>query len=260
MIVFTPISEATHRYSNITANATITGTGSTASSGPTEVPFLSTYTGSVAPKCNASLQNSYQRMVTNIEEYTLTDGSVQTAIVGDHDSYDTFTLTGPTTYTTIVTQAFRPGRVWQAYYPDNYQCCMDCYVYFPEVEVYYWPVPESQETCANESAPLVTAQAVLPSGAAKTAEARLNTLYSNASLTGEVTTVNANGFTFVSPSVYVAFGDVSAGDACGAVGKKYMDVTLAFAPGELQTVTCKPSPQSYLWHNLKIYSPWTRPL
>ena len=176
-------------------------------------------------------------MVTDIEEYTLTNGAVQTAVLDDHDSYTTFTLTGPTTYTTIYTRALRPGRPWQAYYPDNYQCCMDCYVYFPQVEVYYWPVPESEEVCANSSESLVTAQAVLPSGAAKTAAARINTLFSNSSLTGPVTTVNADGFTFVSPSVYVAFGDVSAGDACGAVGQKHTSVTLGFAPGELQTVT-----------------------
>lgn len=176
-------------------------------------------------------------MVTNIKAYTLTNGEVESQVLGDHASYVTFTLTGPTTYTTIYTEAYRPGRAWQAYYPDKYQCCMDCYVYFPQVEVYYWPVPESEETCANGSQPIVTAQAVLPTGAARTAEARLNSLFGNSSLTGPATTVNADGFTFVSPSVYVAFGDVSAGDACGAVGQKHTSITLGFAPGELQTVT-----------------------
>ncbi|KAL8705801.1 MAG: hypothetical protein Q9201_001088 [Fulgogasparrea decipioides] len=176
-------------------------------------------------------------MVTNVEEYTIDGGAVKTAMLADHESYTTFTLTGPTTYTTIYTQAFRPGRVWQAYYPDNYMCCMNCYVYFPQVEVFYWPVPESEETCANGSEPIVTAQAILPTGAARTAEARLHSLYSNSSVTGVVSTVNADGFTFISPSVYVAFGDVSAGDACGAVGQKHTSITLGFAPGELQTVT-----------------------
>ncbi|KAL8712483.1 MAG: hypothetical protein Q9220_003331 [cf. Caloplaca sp. 1 TL-2023] len=230
------VSVAAHRFANAT---TTNGIGLLTTSAPSTSASYSSfsYTGTVAANCNASLQNSYQRMVTNIQEYTLTNGEVDTEVVGDHASYKTFTLTGPTTYTTIVTQAFRPGRPWQAWYPPNYQCCMDCYVYFPEVEVYYWPVPESEETCANGSKPLVTAQAVLPTGAARTAEAKLNTLYSNNSLTGPVTTVNADGFTFVSPSVYVAFGDVSAGDACGPVGQKYPSVTLAFAPGELQTVT-----------------------
>ena len=224
-----------HQYSNSTANTTtITGTDS----GPSiPTPSSFTYTGTTASKCNASIQNSYQRMVTDIEKYTLTDGSKQTAVLFDQASIKTFTLTGPTTYTTIVTHAFHPGRPWQAYYPDDYQCCMDCYVYFPEVEVYYWPVPVSEEQCANGSHPITEQATLLPD--AKTAEARFSTLRSNHSITGPVTVVNSNGFTFTSPSIYVAFGDVSAGDACGAVGQKHTSVTLAFAPGELQTVTCQ---------------------
>ncbi|KAL8829682.1 MAG: hypothetical protein Q9170_006069 [Blastenia crenularia] len=227
-------SLAAHHSFNKTANATTTGFVPTITSPPGSASSTSY---SVAPKCNASLQNSYHRMVTDIEEYTLTNGAIKTAVLDDHESYTTFTLTGPTTYTTVYTRALRPGRPWQAYYPDNYQCCMDCYVYFPQVEVYYWPVPNSEETCANGSRPLVTAQAVLPSNGTNTAAARFNTLSSNSSQTGPATTVNAEGFTFVSPSVYVAFGDVSAGDACGAVGQKHTSVTLGFAPGVLQTVT-----------------------
>ncbi|KAL8649934.1 MAG: hypothetical protein Q9226_005365 [Calogaya cf. arnoldii] len=114
---------------------------------------------------------------------------------------------------------------------------MSCYVYFPEVEVFYWPVPESEASCANGSELIVTSQAVLPTGAVKTAEARYNALFSNSSITDVVSIVNDNGFTFVSPSIYVAFGDVSAGDACGAIGKKHTSATLGFAPGVLQTVT-----------------------
>ncbi|KAL8718231.1 MAG: hypothetical protein Q9225_004603 [Loekoesia sp. 1 TL-2023] len=172
-------------------------------------------------------------MVTDIEEYTLTNGAVKTAVIDDHESYATFTLTGPTTYTTIYTRALRPGRPWQAYYPDNYQCCMDCYVYFPQVEVYYWPVPESEELCANSSKPIVTAQAVLPSGAARTAAARFNTLSTNHSQPGEVSTVNAEGFTFVSPSVYVAFGDVT-------LGKNHYDTTLGTRAFDPKNVLCPP--------------------
>lgn len=187
-------------------------------------------------------------MVTDIEEYTLTQGAVKTAMILDHESYVTFTLTGPTTYTTTYTRALKPGRPWQAYYPSNYQCCMNCFVYFPHVEVFYWPVPESEEICANSSQPLVTAQAVLPSGAAKTAAASFNPLFSNSSQLGPASTVNADGFTFVSPSVYVAFGDVSAGDACGVVGEKHTSITLGFAPGELQTVTGETFPLGLQGH------------
>ncbi len=36
--------------------------------------------------------------------------------------------------------------------------------------------------------------------------------------------------------MYVAFGDVTAGNMCGIVGAVHTSVTLAFAPGELSTV------------------------
>jgi len=48
--------------------------------------------------------------------------------------------------------------------------------------------------------------------------------------------VGPDGFTYISPSVYVAFGDVTAGNMCGIVGAVHTSVTLAFAPGELSTV------------------------
>ncbi|KAL8870569.1 MAG: hypothetical protein Q9174_003417 [Haloplaca sp. 1 TL-2023] len=197
----------------------------------------SSFVASGASNCNASLQNSYQRMVTDIMEYTVSDGEVDTQRHNDQETLVSFTLTGPTTYTTTFTRAFHPGRPWQAYYPPDYQCCMNCYIYFPNVDVYYWPVPEDEEICGNGTGPLVTAQAEQITGAAKTAEAKYNALARNNSITGLVSTVNAEGFTFISPSVYVAFGDVSAGDACGDVGQKYTSITLGFAPGELQTVT-----------------------
>jgi len=47
--------------------------------------------------------------------------------------------------------------------------------------------------------------------------------------------VGSDGVTYISPSVYVAFGDVTAGNMCGTVGAVHTSVTLAFAPGELST-------------------------
>lgn len=116
---------------------------------------------------------------------------------------------------------------------------MDCYVYLPQAEVSYWPVSGD---CANISKPIVIAQAVLPPGAVKTAAARFKTLVSSSSQVGMVSTANAEGFTFVPPSVYITFGDVIAGDVCGAVGQKHKSIALGFAPGELQTVTCRKIP------------------
>lgn len=45
-----------------------------------------------------------------------------------------------------------------------------------------------------------------------------------------------DGFTFTSPSIYVAFHSLSASDSCGYVGKTYVSTMLTFAPGELSTV------------------------
>lgn len=54
-------------------------------------------------------------------------------------------------------------------------------------------------------------------------------------------TAVSNGFTFTSPSVYVAFYSLSATDRCGFRGKTVSSTMLAFAPGELSTV------QGHLW-------------
>lgn len=116
---------------------------------------------------------------------------------------------------------------------------MNYYVNFPEVEVFHWPVPDTEAGCADKSELLVTAQAVLPKGAAKTAYTHDSALFSNSSINGVVSTVK-DGSTFVPPSTYVAFGDVSAGSACGQVGQKYKSVTLGIAPAVLQIVNSKP--------------------
>lgn len=48
--------------------------------------------------------------------------------------------------------------------------------------------------------------------------------------------VGEDGFTYFSPSIYVAFHDVTAADQCGMVGQKHTSITLAFNPGELSSV------------------------
>ncbi|KAL8845821.1 MAG: hypothetical protein Q9221_009041 [Calogaya cf. arnoldii] len=181
------------------------------------------------------------RMVTRMEGYTLTSGESENHLLNEGETVKSLSLTGPTTFITTIKHALRPGRPWGAYYPDDHRyCCMNCYVYFPEVEVFYWPVPESEASCANGSKPTVTSQAVLPTGAAKTAEARYNALFGNSSITDVVSIVNDNGFTFVSPSIYVAFGDVSAGDACGAIGlgKDHYVTTLGTRAFDPANVLC----------------------
>ncbi|KAL8958084.1 MAG: hypothetical protein Q9193_004790 [Seirophora villosa] len=170
-----------------------------------------------------AIQNIYHRIAIDVDELTLTEGAKKMAIIPDHDSNVTFTL----------------GRPWQAYNPDGYECCMDCFVYFLIVEVLFCPVPESEEVCADSSQPIVTAPVVFAVLCCEdvTAAARLNSLYSNSSHVGAVSTVKAEGFTLASPSVYIAFGDVSAGNVCELVGQKHTSITLGFAPGDLFTVT-----------------------
>ncbi|KAL8677061.1 MAG: hypothetical protein Q9186_006490 [Xanthomendoza sp. 1 TL-2023] len=159
-----------------------------------------------------------QRIVTNIEEFTLTNNESLQPLVNEGESYKTLSLTGPTTYTTSVTHAL---STWS-------KCIIGLF-----------PDPRQPAPICN-SKPLINSQAILPTGSARMAEARCNALYSNSSLTGPVSTVNAEGLAFISPSIYVAFRDVSAGDACGAVGEKYTSVTLGFTPGVLQIVTSWP--------------------
>ena len=49
------------------------------------------------------------------------------------------------------------------------------------------------------------------------------------------TSVNADGFTFTSPSVYMAFSSLAASDKCGQVGDIWTSTTIAFDPTEITT-------------------------
>lgn len=93
-------------------------------------------------------------MATDVDELTLTEGAKKMAVIPDHDSNVTFTLASPTTNTTIYIRNLRPPRLWQASNSDGHKCYMDCFVYFLIVEVSFWPVPESEEVCANSSQPI----------------------------------------------------------------------------------------------------------
>ena len=70
-------------------------------------------------------------------------------------------------------------------------------------------------------------------GTEPTASARASDMTESIAVSG--------GFTFTSPSVYVAFYSLSATDMCGLRGNKVNSTMLAFAPGELSTV------QGHLW-------------
>lgn len=135
-------------------------------------------------------------------------------------------ITGPTTF--ITTVGF-PLTL------DNRKndCCGDCSIYYPSVSLKYWPVASPNISCLDHpatSTPLAAREYDLPT------DVPLPQSYA----------VGSDGFTYISPSVYVEFGDVTAGDMCGTVGALHTSVTLAFKPGELST---------YDWRGFRAFDP-----
>lgn len=201
-------------------------------------------------------------------------------------------------------------------------CCGPCWIYGPNVDVYYWPEPNSDTSCLDiigssvvppdegaqtdaggvvywaattdlydiyvptvttalittingvvvkealanpwDASPSITTIRPVPVPSNKKRSplpmhprafnalyARERTEVNNSVVTGvtagtmaSVTTGSiavSDGFTFTSPSVYVAFYSLSATDVCGIRGKTISSTMLAFAPGELSTV------QGHLW-------------
>lgn len=200
-------------------------------------------------------------------------------------------------------------------------CCGTCYIYGPNVDVYYWPEPDADTSClsiiGSDVVPLdVGAQTDEAGVVYWAASTNLYDIYVPTVTTALITTINgvvvkeaianpwgaspsitttrplsnmkkrnplsvhprafnplfgrelgtdrnsssgagvtanvraseitgsiavSDGFTFTSPSVYVAFYSLSATDMCGFRGNNITSTMLAFAPGELSTV------QGHLW-------------
>ena len=200
-------------------------------------------------------------------------------------------------------------------------CCGTCYIYGPNVDVYYWPEPSADTSClsiiGSDVIPLnVGAQTDEEGVVYWAASTNLYDIYVPTVTTALITTINgvvvkeaianpwdaspsitttrpvsnmkkrnplsvhprafnplygrelgadknssldtgvtasarasevtgsiavSDGFTFTSPSVYVAFYSLSATDDCGLRGNNIKSTMLAFAPGELSTV------QGHLW-------------
>ena len=201
------------------------------------------------------------------------------------------------------------------------ECCGTCYIYGPNVDVYYWPEPGADTSClsiiGSDVVPLdVGAQTDEGGVVYWAASTNLYDIYVPTKTTALITTINgvvvkeaitnpwdaspsitttrpvsnvkkrnplsvhprafnplygrelsadrnssldsgvtasarasevtgsiavSDGFTFTSPSVYVAFYSLSATDDCGLRGNNIKSTMLAFAPGELSTV------QGHLW-------------
>ena len=104
-------------------------------------------------------------------------------------------------------------------------CCNKCYIFASAVQLVYWP-PESTNVpnTANPSNYSITAAPAAP--------------------VPEESGVVSNGFTFISPSVYVVYTGISARASCVAlvnsqtqVGPEYT-ITRAYAPDALSTARC----------------------
>ncbi len=95
-------------------------------------------------------------------------------------------------------------------------------MYFSRVDLHYWPVPGANTACLNSGI-----------GSNNIASSLATVPPSNNSIS---TTVGPDGFTYTSPSVYLAYHDISASNRCGQVGPKHTSVTVAVDPGQLSTL------------------------
>ena len=92
---------------------------------------------------------------------------------------------------------------------------------FSQVDVMYWPIPGAKTACLDSgmNAGVNPATATVPP--------------SNNSVS---TTIGPDGFTYTSPSIYLAYHDISASNSCGQVGPKHTSITLSFQPDQLSTI------------------------
>ncbi|TVY81937.1 hypothetical protein LSUE1_G003636, partial [Lachnellula suecica] len=119
-------------------------------------------------------------------------------------------LLGDRTSEYLFTDVYKPTPevfTWTASEP----CCATCSIFGGTVQVYFWPSTSS------------------------------------ATLGASATLVNSVGYTFTSPSVYVAFQSLYATDLCGDVFSRVAGTTIAFAPDELSTTV------GYRW-DTSLYS------
>ncbi|MCJ1292664.1 hypothetical protein MMC34_004217 [Xylographa carneopallida] len=195
------------------------------------------------PHCSASTTVSNpNRLVTYATFATiLTAGETLVTSVptlpNPGDGFVSTTFTGPTTVSiTMVADLFDidaalpyGSRVGQVCAGE----CGFCQIYFPTVFVYYWPVPSPNDACLGESESVAA-------NVSLTVRDRIivpRNLPGLAGFSGAGSTlVNSDGFTFTSPSAYIAFPTISAYDACGILGNIHTSVTLGVAPGDLSSI------------------------
>ncbi|KAK6005267.1 hypothetical protein QM012_008046 [Aureobasidium pullulans] len=111
-------------------------------------------------------------------------------------------LTGSVTSQTYWTSTFLYTQYAIRAYTPKPPCCSSCYMTAGTIDFYFWPDQATPTTPAPGQ----------PS-----------------------TSVNAAGFTFTSPSVYMAFSSLVASNRCGQVGDAWTNTTIAFDASEITT-------------------------
>ncbi|KAI9810598.1 MAG: hypothetical protein M1827_006160 [Pycnora praestabilis] len=271
----------------------------------------------VIPPTNTTFLNSltqYTLVETDTQVYNLTQSEVETVTEygSTRGQFTAFTLTGPTTFVTVLTETaifsnmetttvtgplnympvpsyegggggsfaclgtlptaanpysivtyVQPGTTWTSFfkfasmtvngtismspigqvitvsestttraeipYVDNVNtalpdCCGGCSVYFPSVDLFYWPVATADASCLIQT-----------DGGSSGSMLAMNQSDSFPA-NNPMSVVGPDGFTYISPSAYVAFHNVAASNLCGQVGGVHTSITLAFAPGQLSSV------------------------
>ncbi|MCJ1403421.1 hypothetical protein MMC11_006644 [Xylographa trunciseda] len=123
-----------------------------------------------------------------------------------------------------------------AYFPGNVcgGMCGMCNIFFPTVFVYYWPVSSQNTAC------LVTGNSTSATSLVKRYQHQsgipVKARGLSAVTAGVSTLVNSDGFTFTSPSVYIAFPTISAFDNCGVLGPVHYNVTRSYPPDQISTL------------------------
>ena len=174
-------------------------------------------------------------MAPGTDGYNAKSCSCVNSIVKWYYDYATATITTQQCQSTmikgIVTQAQSLGCSYNTFtelatpYVAPTDCCNKCYIFASAVQLVYWP-PRSTDVpnTTNPSNYSITAAPAAP--------------------VAEESGVVSDGFTFISPSVYVVYTGISARASCVAllnsqtqVGPEYT-VTRAYAPDALSTARC----------------------
>lgn len=121
----------------------------------------------------------------------------------------------------VATPSFTPPR----------DCCVECIISAKDVQIIYWPI-EIATAAGNSSATHNLSMTAAPTP---------TTPY----------TLVEDGMTFVSPSVYVAYRSLGAGNNCPAFGPGYFkagdtyDTTIGYPPEALSTSMCNGPPAGF---------------